>query len=338
MFKRLKKIRDEKGFVSVLVIFAVSFILPFFIFHMIEMTYLYGMKDKFQNFNDAAASAGAMQIEKTAASNGDLKFKEDEVKHVVNRILSENYGLDANLNPQENSYITGVPIVKVSIVNQENDLPKEFSTPEGFKFEIKHPTVIVYTEVKPKGIFFNKFITIKSISALEVSFKTGEQTELTNNPQPAKDGLIFTLNKVVNPLYFPKYTKLMPMKWSWTNMPMAAGGNIEFSLINTNTHVQLKAASYELKLKADDYERVLLGSLTPSSDSELTGYITLPEDAPIGTTVTVDFKKSNIILSDLSGEETNGNRALGFSEGGAILGEIDANVFGLICFTKVYPK
>lgn len=302
------------------------------------MTYLYGMKDKFQNFNDAAASAGAMQLEKKVVSKGDLKFHEDEVKNVVKRILSENYGLDAHLNPQENSYITDVPNVKVSIVNQESDLPKELLTQEGFKFEIKHPTIIVYTEVKPKGIFFNKFITIKSISALEVSFKTGGRTELTNNPQPSKDGLIFTMNKVVNPLHFPKNTKLVPMNWSWTNMPMAAGGDIEFSVTNTNSNVQLKAASYELRLKGMDYERVLIGSMTRSSDSKLTGALTLPEDAPIGTTVTLSFKNSNIIVSGISGEETKGNRALDFSDDGEILGEIDANVFELIRFTKIYPK
>jgi hypothetical protein len=328
--------RDEKGFVSVLLVFMVCFTLPFFLFHMVEMNYLYGSKDKFQNFNDAAAVAAVMQMDEEYLKDGTINVVEAEAKKIVERILAENYGLDDNLLPKSNSYIKNKPVIKVYVVNP--DMQMDFAIDEGFTYTVKNPTVVVYTEAKPKGIFFDKFVTIKSLSAYEVSFKTGRGAKITNDPLTTSDGLILTMKHVINPLSFSKNSDLLPIDWQFSSLPMAAGGNIEFTLKSTKANVNLDSASYDLKVVGERYDRKVTGTMEKISNRELTTSVQIPADAPIGSVITLDFKDSKIILSINGGTVQKGNSALGFKSDGESIGEVEANLFKLIRFQKAYPN
>ncbi|WPS85415.1 cobalt ABC transporter permease (plasmid) [Brevibacillus halotolerans] len=337
MIKRLKKMRDKKGYMSILMLILISGLLPLLLFYLVEITYLYGMKDKFQNFNDAAASAAVMQMEQEPLKDGVVKLIDQDAKNIVDQILAKNLRLHHDMTPSVDSFVKEAPLVKVYIVNHDGeDSPKEFLTDEGFVYSIKKPTVIVYSEVKPKGIFFNRFVTIKSLSAYESFFKTDKVARITNNPIKTEDGLTVAIKRVVNPLRFNDNKPLFPLNWHFSQLPMTAGGNIEISINDTKDNMNLNRADYVLRLNGDKYNRQISRSMKKVSNNELTDKVQLPVDAPIGTTVTLDF--TSIEFEDLVGIQLKGNDAVGFQDTGEIIGEIEANLYKLIRFQKVYQN
>ncbi|MFF2531495.1 cobalt ABC transporter permease [Brevibacillus sp. NPDC058079] len=337
MIKQLKKIREEKGFMSILMVFFVASLLPLLLFYFVEMTYLNGMKDKFQGFNDAAASAAVMQMEKELIKDANITLIDQDAKEVVDRILSENLILNEDMTPAVDSFVKEAPLVKVYVVNHNNgESPSEFITDEGFVFKIKNPTVIVYSEVKPNGVFFNRFVTIKSISAYESFFKKDQEPNVSSNPIISVDGLVVTMNRVVNPLRFNHPTGTFPLDWQFSPLPMAAGGNIEVSIHSTLGDTDLIHADYVLRLNGERYKSEISRSMKKVSNNVLTDTIQLPDEVPIGSTVTLDF--TTIEFENISGTQLKGNDAVGFQDEGEIIGDIETNLNKLIRFQKVYQQ
>lgn len=341
MIKRLKALMKRKGYASILMIFMVAFTTPFFIFYFVEINHLYSMKDKYQAFADSAASGAVMQLEREQIHNGKLILDEEEAKLIANELIANNYNLTGDMEVTADSVVTESPTVKVYTVGfdeEVDDPPVVFVTDEGFTYNITNPTVIVYTVSKPKGIFYSHFVEIQTISAYEVSFKTGSDAQISSVPQVTPDGLQLKMNRIVNPLSFSGETSVFPLDWDFDSLPMAAGGNIEFSVSSTNADVVISGASYNLRIEAEGYNHVESRVMTRVSDYEANDVITLPEDAPIGAVVTVDFGEDGILVDKTTGTESKGNSEFGFSEVGETVGNIETNVFKLVRIQKKYQE
>lgn len=341
MRKSFRQLLKKNGYVSILVIFMVGFTMPFFMFYFVELNHLYTVKDKYQAFADSAASGAVMQLERGQIQDGKLVLDEDEAREVAEQLLARNYNLTDDLHVTDDSLTTETPVIKIYTVgfDEEDDAnPTIFTTDEGFVYNINHPTVIVYTETKPRGIFYSQFVGIQTISAYEVSYKTGTNLDVDNTPQMTSDGLVLVMNRLVNPISFPESSSLFPMDLGVDPLPMAAGGNMELSIVSTNPDVVLNDAIYELRIGGGTYSNTLSRSMTRKNDFELSDTLSIPEDAPIGATVTLDFKDVGITVTKPSGTELKGNADFGFANSGKQIGSVETNIFKLVRIQKKYQE
>lgn len=334
----LKKIRDRKGYTSIIILLFLAYLLPFLLFFFVEMNYLYGMKDTFQGYNDAAASAAVMQMEAEPKKDGYIVIDEVEAKNTVKKLFKENFGLNDDLTVNSQSLIKSDPMIKVYVVNHNPlDEAEEFVTDENYVYTITKSTVIVYSEVEPNGIFFNRFVKLKSLSAYEASVKEGElANDTTSNPQ-ISDSFVLTMNRVVNPLHNYGKPERVPMEWKFNPLPMAAGANIEFSIHSVGGK-QLVGADYQLRVVGGGgtYDEVVDGTMDFVSESELTSIVQIPDDAPIGSTVTLDFKNDLIVYTDNGVTQEGGNESIKFSSKGEVIGNVETNLNKLLRIQKAY--
>lgn len=340
MVKIFKKLKERKGYSTIIIMLFLANLLPFLLFYFVEMNYLYGMKDMFQGYNDAAASAAAMQLEAESKKDGIIVLDEVEGRNTVTQLFKENFGLNDDLSVNGHSLVKDDPIIKVYVVNHDPlDEAEEFVTDENYVYTVTKPTVIVYSEVEPKGIFFNRFVKIKSLSAYEASIKEGDlPNDTTSNPQ-VSESFVLTMNRVVNPLHNLGEPERVPMEWQFNTLPMAAGANIEFSIHSVGGK-QFVGADYQLRVEGDggSYDKVVDGKMDFVSESELTSIVQIPDDAPIGSTVTLDFKNDQIVYTDNSVTKTGGNESIHFSSMGEVIGNVETDLNKLIRIQKAYSK
>jgi len=100
------------------------------------------------------------------------RFKIDEVNAQINfkNILAENLGLDkTTLEPLETgSLVDKKPDVKEFVV--ENNTPKTYySTILNHSFELENPSVMAVVQVKVKGVFSSKIITMYKLSSSQLT-------------------------------------------------------------------------------------------------------------------------------------------------------------------------
>ncbi|WCF11403.1 cobalt ABC transporter permease (plasmid) [Paenibacillus thiaminolyticus] len=329
-------LKQRKGYISIIMIFFIATALPFLLFFFVELNHIYNMKDKFQSFADASASGAIMQLEREQVSDGKLILDKLEAERIAHELIKSNYALDEQMGVSIESPVTETPHVKVYTIGFESDGNRdetEFITEEGFVYSINNPTVIVYTESKPKGMFYSRFVNIRTISAYEIDFKRGHEAEINQTPQNSNDGIVLTMKRIVNPLSVSSVR--FPLDWPFTRLPLLAGTNMEISLQSTSPNVKLDNGSYNLILQGNSYDKIVSRSMRKISDYELTDVIMIPEDVQIGTNVGLDFQDGIRVLSP-NGEELKGNAEVGFSDKGELIGEIESNIFDLIRIKKKY--
>lgn len=332
LFKRYwERLKRNDGFMSLVMLVVVSVLFPMFLFYFVEINYLYGVKDQIQGYTDSAAAAAVMQVNRERIKEGIIELDDQKADEYAKKILASNLRLNEDLSVTEGSLIKEDPIVRIyPVMPGDLEGKKEFVTPEGFKFSITNPTVIVYTEAQPQGIFFNRFVTIKSVSAYQASFKKDEPLQIEENPIVSDDGLVVRLNEVVNPLRFSEENPF-PLEWSFDPVPMTAGGNIQIS-INSTENNTLVSGDYIVQIEGDSYQQTLYGSLENDGDHQMSATIEIPENAPVGSKIYLSFR--DVYIDDR--EQTRQADALmNFPEREQI-GFVESNIHKLFRIQKVY--
>lgn len=332
LFKKYwNRLKRNDGFMSLVMLVVVSVLFPLFLFYFVEINYLYGVKDQIQGYTDSAASAAVMQVNREKIKEGIIELDDQKAEEYAKKILASNLRLNEDLSVTEGSLIKEDPIVRIYPV-MPSDLggKTEYVTPEGFKFTITNPTVIVYTEAQPQGIFYNRFVTIKSVSAYQASFKKDEPLQISNTPIVSADGLVVRLNGVVNPLRFSEENPF-PLEWSFSPVPMTAGGNIQIS-INSTGNNKLVSGDYILQIEGDSYLQTIYGTLTVDNDKHMSATIEIPENAPVGSKVYLSFQ--DVYIND--GNQTREADALMNFPGREQIGFIESNIYKLFRIQKTY--
>lgn len=178
------KLKEKDGFMSIIIMLFVSCLLPLFLFSLVEMNYYYSMKDKAQWVNDHMASSAVRSLNSTQLSAGTIEIDNTEAEERAKSILKSSYQLEDDLTINtDTSYLRESPILKVYVLNEDR-VGTDFTTDEGQLFHIKKPSVIVYSSIQPKGIFFNKLITLQSYSFYSVNSTTKSTTTTYQPPTP----------------------------------------------------------------------------------------------------------------------------------------------------------
>lgn len=324
-------LKKRDGFMSVIVILLLSVLFPLLLFFMVELEHYYGTRNQFQGYVDAAASAAVMQIHRDMLSEGFIEIDPKEAENYAKKVLATNLGLNDDLTVTESSLVQEEPLVHVYVVDP-NDLEDEpiYEIPDGIRYEIEHPTVIVYMEAQPKGIFFNHFVNLKVVSAYQASFKTSETIQVTSNRIVSGDGIVVRLANVVNPLRFLEQNPF-PADWRFNPVPMVAGGNIEVVLENQGGY-ELVRGDYVLQIESEANVETVSGTLKKKGGN-LTATIEIPETVPVGAKVYLSFK--DVFLNDA---ETIREADVLMNEPlREQIGYIESNIHKLFRIQKIFP-
>jgi len=147
----------------------IAVLLPLFLFFFVEMNHLWSIKDKAQYINDNMANASVRSINKELlAEEGIIEIIPSEAELVAENILKESYQLNDDFSLPEKSFLKESPILKVYTINHSSVEGIDFETDEGRTFKIYEPTIIVYSSIKPKGVFFNKLVDMQSYSLFQI--------------------------------------------------------------------------------------------------------------------------------------------------------------------------
>lgn len=166
-----RKITKKEGFMTLLIFLFITSMLPLFLFCFVEIQYLYQIKDKAQYINDHVASAAVRSIDTSLLSQGIIEINEQQAQEIGKKLFQINYHLQDDWALPSDSFLKAPPYFKIYVVN--SNVQSEFTTDEGVTFTISHPSVIVYSSIKPKGIFFNKLVNLQSYSIYEVVSSSG---------------------------------------------------------------------------------------------------------------------------------------------------------------------
>lgn len=176
--KWFSQLKQKDGWVSLLVMCFIAVLLPLFLFFLVEMNHLWSLKDKAQYINDNMASASVRSIDKELlAEEGIIKILPSEAEQVAEMILKESYQLNDDFSLPEKSFLKEPPVLKVYTVNHSSVEGMNFTTDEGRTFKIYEPTVIVYSSIKPKGIFFNRMVDMQSYSLFQIKINPNIPTD-----------------------------------------------------------------------------------------------------------------------------------------------------------------
>ncbi|TCJ98258.1 UNVERIFIED_ORG: hypothetical protein BDK47_11844 [Anoxybacillus amylolyticus] len=135
--------RDRKGFVSLFVLLLFASMLPLLFFSLVELQYLYAMKDRAQQIADRMAEAAIQEIDEDAWGRHEVVIDERSAKEIANRLFEE------NTNKMEGAIREATaPVIMVG-----NDVPIAVSV-NGQTIQLSHPFVMVSVSLAPKGIFF----------------------------------------------------------------------------------------------------------------------------------------------------------------------------------------
>jgi hypothetical protein len=182
MKKWIEKLKKKDGWVTLLIIFVLSTMLPIFLFFFVEMNYLYGVKDKAQYIADDISSSAVRSVDATKLTSGVVAIDEVEAKDVATSVFIKNYDLNDDLSIKGKSMLRENPTLKVYVINPTTNTGESFTTDEGYTYTIYQPSVIVYTSIKPKGVFFNRLVNIQTLSMHVIKSQTTQQTAPTTTP------------------------------------------------------------------------------------------------------------------------------------------------------------
>lgn len=184
MKKLFEKLKRKEGWATLVVIFVLSSILPVFLFFFVELNYLFGVKDQSQYIADNIASSAVRSIDQEKLKDIQIEIVEEEAVQTATDLFRASYRLNGDLSTGSRSNLREDPVLKVYVVNEVTQPGMPYVTDEGFQIDINRPTVIVYTSVKPKGVFFNRIVNIQSYSVYEANaiLQTGNKTTTTTSP------------------------------------------------------------------------------------------------------------------------------------------------------------
>lgn len=189
MKKWIEKLKKKDGWVTLVVIFVLSTMLPIFLFFFVEMNYLYGVKDKAQYIADDMSSSAVRSLSQLKLNGGKVEIDPIEATEVANELLKENYDLNDDFSLKQDSMLREAPIVKTYVINPSSNSGESFTTDEGYTYTIYEPTVIVYTSIKPKGVFFNRLVNIQTLS-MHVIKKINTQANNSSSPSTPTEPVI----------------------------------------------------------------------------------------------------------------------------------------------------
>jgi len=161
-------LKKKDGWATIVIMIAISGILPIFLFFFVEMNYLYGMKDKAQYIADNIANASVRSVSEERLTAGEIEILEAEAVQIANELFKTEYKLNGDLTIGNSSTLRENPILKTYVVNTASEGGERFVTDEGFSIDVYHPSVIIYSSIKPKGVFFNRLVDLKTISVYQV--------------------------------------------------------------------------------------------------------------------------------------------------------------------------
>lgn len=163
------KMKEKNGWFTILMLLTLTAMFPIFLFFFVELNYYYAEKDQAVDIADNISSSAVRSLDTyLELENGvyveKYEINDTEAQTVARELFKANYSLNDDLTPTTHSHQQSNPTLKVYTVNQSGS----FTTDEGFQWNVTRPTVIVYTATQPKGLFFNKLVTLQTYSVFEV--------------------------------------------------------------------------------------------------------------------------------------------------------------------------
>ncbi|NMA49308.1 MAG: hypothetical protein GX947_06000 [Tissierellia bacterium] len=280
----------------------------------------------FKNYNDNIALSAISSIDKNYMSQGLLRINEDDAVEIAEKVFISNYYLNDDFSIKDFSPVSNTPLLKTYIINETNT---NFTTDEGVEFFIKNPTVIIYTECKPKGMIVSRNITLKNYSIYEVFFKESP-TQLIISSENRFIDLNISMKEIVNPYRFNNTHTFNEIDWYFPTIPMSSGGSFVFGLKSDNYNVQNFEGIAEFRgINNDNSEYLFLKPFSSEENNDI--LINVPENCPLNTTVSLSVYATAI------NNATNEVSLLNFppNEEDVFIGRVENNINELLMFVKI---
>lgn len=321
--------KDGKdGTVTLMIILVFAILLPLFFFVFVEINHYWTMKYRYQEYNNLIAQSAIIALDSTQLTQGNLVITKNDAYSNAQTMLKKCYSLDSNLNITSQSSLKKNPMMKIYVINDVDEKNGTiFKTDEGYTITVYHPTVIVYTEIYPTGIFFNFDVKFPSITAYQVNFnKSSTSFTLDNNPV-TYNGISLWVDNVVNPQIYNPKNPFIPKQWTFSSLLLLRNANITLSVAAqevNNAYALIKI----LGTNSDGSTYLNNQSVPLSLNSDTNRYAytyTIPKDAPIGSKLSVNIEIEKGTTSYFPAENS-------YSEIGTISGDINK----VVEFQKAY--
>lgn len=141
-------VKNKNGFMSILIILILSFLIPFTLFIVIDLPYAMTMNRKIKNTLDNAASTAVTCVREELLSDGIIEIKEEEAIYQAERVIIESFYLNDDLSSSEKSLIGNDMKLDIKVFNHP-DIDTVYKTENG-TFKLKNASVLIYAEVPVK--------------------------------------------------------------------------------------------------------------------------------------------------------------------------------------------
>lgn len=270
---------------SILVLLFIAVLLPILLFSFLEFNHYWHLKEKFQSYNDHIASSAVMCLDEEFLKEGTIVIDTEEATKIAEEMMKQAYHLNDDLTISEDYLLKSNPVLKVYVINSVSSDGTKFITDEGYEFTLYKPSVIVYTECQPNGILFDKFINIKSLSVQEASFKQNDR-ETTISSESYFDDISFYVERVVNPYRFTQEYPFREARWSFSPIPMSAGGNVTISANVNNMDITVDTVTATIEINGTNYSNSKTIELKDEGVSYREGLTLISHPSPNNLTAT----------------------------------------------------
>lgn len=318
---------SKKGSVSINVIIFIGALFPLAMFFFFDIHSLVLSRNIFKDYNDNIAFSAISSINKNYISQGILKIDESDARNIAEKLFISNYSLNEDFSITNFSPVKETPFFKIYVIN--DNMNNYFITDEGGEFFIKNPTVIIYTECKPRGIIVSRNIVLKNYSVYEVDFKNSP-TQLIIPSENRDIDLTISLENIINPYRFNDTNLFNKIDWYFPIVPMSSGGSFVFSL---------KSDKYDIQNFEGDINFIGINKdFTPftyseefNSEDNSNIFANIPETCPLNTTVSLS------VYANAVNKETLETSTLCFppDNDNVFIGKIENNINELLMFTKL---
>lgn len=185
MIKR--KLKENKGGISIFTVMILVFLLPFAIWVGIEFPKMHETNERVKDAVDSSAASTVTLLDNSEYIEGKILFQSsDEIEESAREIFAMKMGLDyfpgtKTFAPKPGSNIDDESDIKVVVQSfDDNDLfingvPSEMPISsvlmgtDGWNRNIKHPTIVVEAELTFKKIgWFGKDLTVTHVGMSQV--------------------------------------------------------------------------------------------------------------------------------------------------------------------------
>lgn len=166
----MRKLKNKKGFVSIVVILFLAILIPFLWFLTIDLPPLMKANRDIKNAFDNAAATAVTQINDEMLASGKIFINEEEAIAKAKEVLINTYNLTQNLTSSDkNTSLINISNLEITVINDVENNPT-FTTKNG-TYTIKNPSVVVYGEATIKTNTTNRLITFKHTGISQALFK-----------------------------------------------------------------------------------------------------------------------------------------------------------------------